>query len=106
MTSDATKSDHKVDVLRIDNAAVRESQINKLKDLKANRDEVQVKQCLENLTINAQVFHDRKSVNSSTGQTSTTSASNFLQLAVDAARARATLGMSLVGPHYYFYIYR
>ena len=96
-SSEANKSDHKVEVLRIDNAAVRESQISKLKHLKANRDETRVQQCLEKLTANAQIIQTQKSVAKNPVQTSTTGvvAENFLQLAVDAARARATLGMCL-----------
>jgi methylmalonyl-CoA mutase len=64
-----------IDILDIDNTAVRLKQIEKLNELKASRDEKQVKESLIALTKAAE-----------TGE------HNLLELAVQAARARATLG--------------
>ena len=64
-----------IDVLKIDNSAVRASQINKLKRLKAERDPPALKEALDALTRAA----DRGN-------------GNLLALAVDAARAEATVG--------------
>ncbi len=64
-----------IEVLDIDNTAVRLKQIEKLTHVKANRDEQEVKRTLEALTKGAQ-----------TGE------GNLLELAVNAARARATIG--------------
>jgi len=65
----------KLDVLEVDNTTVRDSQIKRLQKLKAERDNAKVNACLEALS---------KSAESGQG--------NLLALAVDAARARATLG--------------
>jgi methylmalonyl-CoA mutase len=62
-------------VLEVDNAAVRTSQIQRLKELKAGRDANRVRECLEALT-----------------QAAAGTEGNLLALAIDAARARATLG--------------
>ncbi|MEA3216666.1 MAG: methylmalonyl-CoA mutase [Acidimicrobiia bacterium] len=64
-----------VDVLRVDNAAVRAGQIAKLERLRAERDVGQVSSALEALT---------RCADSGVG--------NLLELAVDAARAKATVG--------------
>ena len=64
-----------VEVLRVDNTAVRESQIARLADLRAQRDDGEVTGALEALTRCA-----------GTGE------GNLLALAIDAARARATVG--------------
>jgi len=64
-----------LDVREVDNTAVRESQIKRLHQLKSQRDNAKVQGLLEALTQSAQ-----------TGQ------GNLLAIAVDAARARATLG--------------
>lgn len=64
-----------IDILDIDNTAVRLKQIEKLTNLKAGRDEVKVAEALAALTKGAE-----------TGET------NLLELAVQAARVRATLG--------------
>ena len=64
-----------LDVLEVDNAAVRESQIKRLHQLKAERDNTKVQAALEALTQSAE-----------------SGKGNLLALAVDAARARATLG--------------
>ena len=64
-----------IPVLDIDNAAVRESQLKRLALLKSERDPEAVRQSLEQLELSAR-----------NGQ------GNLLELAVDAARQRATLG--------------
>jgi methylmalonyl-CoA mutase len=64
-----------IDILDIDNTAVRLKQIEKLTNLKAGRDEAKVAEALAALTKGAE-----------TGET------NLLELAVQAARVRATLG--------------
>jgi len=64
-----------LDILDIDNSAVRVAQIKKLETLRANRDNAKVKQILESITKCAQ-----------TGE------GNLLELAVEAAKARASLG--------------
>jgi len=64
-----------IDVLNIDNSAVRESQINRLQQVRAGRDEAACQRTLEALTAAAE---------NETG--------NLLELAVDAARVRATVG--------------
>ena len=64
-----------IDILEIDNDSVRESQIARLRALRASRDQAVVERTLEALTAAAK---------SGTG--------NLLALAVDAARARATVG--------------
>jgi methylmalonyl-CoA mutase len=67
--------DEPVQVLEVDNRAVREKQIRRIQDVKARRDEAAVRQALEALTRCAE-----------TGE------GNLLDLSVRAARARATLG--------------
>ncbi|WP_026955454.1 methylmalonyl-CoA mutase [Algoriphagus vanfongensis] len=64
-----------IDLLEVDNQAVRESQIQRLKTLKEKRNQAEVDQALKALT-----------------ESSRTSEGNLLSLAVDAARKRATLG--------------
>ncbi len=64
-----------MDTLEVDNSAVREAQLARLAKLKANRDETTCRQTLEALTRSAD-----------TGE------GNLLALAVEAARARASLG--------------
>src|SRR5271166_1737375 len=64
-----------IDVLKVDNTAVREAQIASLKKLRAERDQAKVDATLTALT---------EAARAGTG--------NLLELAVDAARARATVG--------------
>ncbi len=64
-----------IEVLKIDNSAVRQMQLDKLRRLKAERDLVALKDALDALTRAA----DRGN-------------GNLLALAVDAARAKATVG--------------
>jgi methylmalonyl-CoA mutase len=71
----APKDEAPIDVLKVDNSAVRASQIAKLKKLKAERDPAALKEALDALTRAA----DRGN-------------GNLLALAIDAARAKATVG--------------
>jgi methylmalonyl-CoA mutase len=64
-----------LDVLEVDNTAVRNAQIEKLKAVKAKRDTSATKMALTNLEVCAK-----------TGE------GNLLELAIEAARQRATLG--------------
>ena len=64
-----------VDILDIDNSAVRDSQLARLAAVRANRDESACRATLDRLTEAARTGGD-----------------NVLALAVDAARARATVG--------------
>ena len=64
-----------IDILDIDNTLVRQKQIERLDTMKANRDEAEVQKHLARLTAAAK-----------------TGAENLLAVAVDAARARASLG--------------
>ncbi|MBT7642038.1 MAG: methylmalonyl-CoA mutase [Rhodobiaceae bacterium] len=69
-----------VDVLKVDNSAVRTAQIERLKELKASRDEAAVQAALAALTASAQDAQASSMEN------------NLLSLAVNAARAKATVG--------------
>ena len=69
------KKEDPIEILEIDNTAVRESQLNRLSELKANRDQAKVDEALRALTNAAK-----------TGE------GNLLELAVQAARVRASLG--------------
>ncbi|MBP3752241.1 MAG: methylmalonyl-CoA mutase [Pyramidobacter sp.] len=64
-----------LDILDVDNTAVRQAQIARLEKLRANRDPEKVEQCLNAIT------HAME-----TGE------GNLLELSVEAARARASLG--------------
>ena len=64
-----------IDILEVDNTAVREAQIARLEKLRANRNQEDVDRWLDAIT---------KSVDTGEG--------NLLELAVEAARARASLG--------------
>ncbi|MCU0399625.1 MAG: methylmalonyl-CoA mutase [Algoriphagus sp.] len=64
-----------IEVRDVDNQAVKESQINRLSEVKARRNQVEVEAVLERITQAAQ-----------------SGSGNLLALAVDAARKRATLG--------------
>jgi methylmalonyl-CoA mutase len=63
-----------LDVLRVDNSAVRAAQIEKLKRLRAERDEATAQRALAALTVGARAR------------------GNLLALSVEAARAKATVG--------------
>lgn len=64
-----------IETLEVDNSAVRTAQLARLAELRKNRDENKVKACLNAIT---------KAAESKEG--------NLLELAIDAARARASLG--------------
>ena len=64
-----------IETLEIDNTAVRESQIKRLKELRANRNEADVQRCLDAITKCAETHEG-----------------NLLALAVEAAKCRASLG--------------
>ena len=64
-----------IDILAVDNTAVRESQVARLKELRANRDEAAVKRALDAIT-----------------ECVRTKKGNLLELAVEAAKVRASLG--------------
>ncbi|MFM2422921.1 MAG: methylmalonyl-CoA mutase, partial [Pseudomonadota bacterium] len=68
------ENEAQIDVLKVDNKAVRETQIAKLAQLRANRDEAATQRALKALTDGAR------------------GSGNLLALAVDAARAKATVG--------------
>jgi methylmalonyl-CoA mutase len=74
-TNKINTQDKEIELLEIDNKLVRESQINILKKIKKERNQKNVKLALENLT---------KSCKNNKG--------NLLELAVTAAKERATLG--------------
>ena len=71
----AAQDDVKIDVLKVDNALVRNKQLDKLARNRAERDNSIVMEKLKNLTTAAE---------NNTG--------NLLELAVDAARVKATVG--------------
>ena len=64
-----------IDILEVDNSAVRQSQVERLAQLRAARDNTAVQAALNALTASAE-----------------NGSGNLLELAVDAARARASLG--------------
>jgi methylmalonyl-CoA mutase len=102
--------EQKIDVLDIDNAAVRESQIARLQKIRAERDNAAVQAALEALTNAARVSGSSLLVYGSDAQATASNeqpathnepsatsnqqpeTSNLLALAINAARHRATLG--------------
>ncbi|MEV4100629.1 methylmalonyl-CoA mutase [Nonomuraea sp. NPDC049649] len=72
-------ADEPIEVLKVDNSAVRAQQLDKLRRLRAERDEDAVRRALDALTHAA--------ANPAPGLDS-----NLLKLSVDAARAKATVG--------------
>ena len=70
-----TQSQEEFEILEVDNNKVRESQIERLLRIKSNRNEIEVQNCLEKITIAA------KNENM-----------NLLECCVEAAKVRATLG--------------
>ena len=69
------ESDYPLEILEVDNTAVRESQIARLKKLRTERNEAKVQQCLDAITEACQ-----------------TGKGNLLELSVEAAKNRASLG--------------
>ena len=70
-----TEDDTKLDILEVDNSAVRQAQMERLGKLKSDRDHELVSQTLNALTESAE-----------------SGRGNLLALSIEAARARATLG--------------
>jgi methylmalonyl-CoA mutase len=98
-----TEEETKMELLEVDNTAVRESQIARLKQIRASRDEGAVAEALEALTRAAKseglsdvlspMPEAAQGIGHKTSDKSEGPArGNFLELAVTAARARATLG--------------
>ena len=75
-------TDEQIDVLKVDNSSVRTQQIEKLRRLRAERDETACRSALRALTAAAEAGPQRGD----------TLEGNLLALAVDAARAKATVG--------------
>ena len=75
LTKYRLEKEQPLDILDIDNTAVREAQIKKLETLRKNRDNAKVRQILEEITKCAE-----------------TGNGNLLELSVEAAKARASLG--------------
>ena len=70
-----TENEEEIEILEVDNSAVRDSQVQRLDKLKSERDNKAVRIALDKITNSAE-----------------TGDGNLLELAVDAARKRATLG--------------
>ncbi|KJE23870.1 methylmalonyl-CoA mutase [Frankia torreyi] len=77
-------ADEAIEVLKVDNSAVRTEQIDKLRRLRAERDPAAVEVALHALTAAADAARD--------GRRGPGLEQNLLALAVDAARAKATVG--------------
>jgi methylmalonyl-CoA mutase len=77
-------AEEKIDVLKVNNSSVRSQQIAKLVRLRAERDEGACREALDRLTASARAAAD--------GTRSSGLEHNLLKLAVDAARARASVG--------------
>jgi methylmalonyl-CoA mutase len=77
-------TDEKIDVLKIDNSSVRAQQIAKLRQLRAERDDRACREALDRLTAAARAADE--------GTRGSGLEDNLLKLAVDAARARASVG--------------
>jgi methylmalonyl-CoA mutase len=76
--------DEAIDVLKVDNAAVLAEQLDKLRRLRADRDEQQTRRALNALTNAARAAQD--------GTRGAGLDGNLLKLAIDAARQQATVG--------------
>ncbi|MBK8947801.1 MAG: methylmalonyl-CoA mutase [Flavobacteriales bacterium] len=93
-----TDDETKMELLEVDNSAVREQQIARLNTMRANRDEGAVAKALEALTNAARSGEWRVASGETEDATTrhsplaTRHSSNLLELAVIAARHRATLG--------------
>jgi methylmalonyl-CoA mutase len=88
----APEGEAPLDVLQIDNDAVRESQVARLKKIRAERDETAVQAALAALTDAAKAKTEAAIEASESTLRSELKTQNLLALAVTAARARATLG--------------
>ncbi|MDT5103519.1 MAG: methylmalonyl-CoA mutase [Mycobacterium sp.] len=76
--------DHEIEVLKVENSRVRAEQIAKLEQLRADRDPAAVEAALAELTRAAEADGRRRGGSEGEG--------NLLALAIDAARAKATVG--------------
>ena len=74
------EEDEDLQILEVDNNKVRQQQINRLEQIKSSRDSSKVTSCLEQLTQAARAHAKEEK------------GDNLLALAVEAAKARATLG--------------
>ena len=79
------KQEDPLHILEVDNEAVRNSQIERLNKLKAERDSVKVEKCLVALTEAAKLSLEKRDPDLHQDK-------NLLDLAVEAAKNRATLG--------------
>ncbi|HQW41581.1 MAG TPA: methylmalonyl-CoA mutase family protein, partial [Flavobacteriales bacterium] len=91
-----TEDETKMELLEVDNSAVRESQIARLKQIRASRDEGAVQAALQALT-NAAASHEPRATSAGEDASKLEARgskleANLLELAVIAARHRATLG--------------
>ena len=91
-----TEDETKMEFLEVDNSAVRESQIERLKQIRASRDEGAVQAALQALT-NAAASHEPRATSAGEDASKLEARgskleANLLELAVTAARHRATLG--------------
>ncbi|MDJ0367242.1 methylmalonyl-CoA mutase [Hymenobacter sp. H14-R3] len=89
----APEGEAPLDVLQIDNDAVRESQVARLKQIRSTRDNDAVQAALKAITDCAVSFSlPSESITNEPAADQPTPQGNLLALAVTAARARATLG--------------
>jgi len=79
------KEEDPLQILNVDNKAVRRSQINRLSSLKKNRNSKKVKEILTEITKNAKL-------NLQSNNPESLKKKNLLHLAIKAAKERATLG--------------
>ena len=79
------KEEDPLQILNVDNEAVRRSQINRLSSLKKNRNSKKVKEILTEITKNAKL-------NLQSNNPESLKKKNLLHLAIKAAKERATLG--------------
>ena len=92
------ETEDQLDTLEVDNDFVRQGQIARLAATRASRDEAACQAALNALTEGARVFPGEgrgpapQNATSETGPLPAQGNTNLLALAVDAARARATLG--------------
>jgi methylmalonyl-CoA mutase len=88
----APEGEAPLEVLQIDNDAVRESQVARLQKIRAERDEAAVQVALAAITEAAKGKTEETSEAAELTQNSELKTQNLLALAVTAARVRATLG--------------
>ncbi len=91
-----TEDETKMDLLEVDNTSVRESQVTRLKHIRASRDEGAVQAALQALA-SAAASHEPRATSAGDDASKLEARgskleANLLELAVTAARARATLG--------------